>query len=210
MITVLIADDHAIVREGLKRILAETGDISVIGEASRGSEVLDLIGKDPVDVLVMDISMPGRSGLDILPQVIESRPDLPVLMLSIYSEDRYAIRCLRAGAAGYLVKESAPDELIEAIRTIADGRNYITASLGQKLASHIRSGTAGALHESLSDREFQVLGMIATGMTVKEIAAELSLSVKTISTYRTRLCIKMHFSSNQELIEYASQHGLTD
>jgi two-component system invasion response regulator UvrY len=210
MIRVLVADDHAVVREGLKKILARTDDLVVTGEAGRGEEVLALAGKNDYEVLLLDITMPGRSGLDLVKQLKVLKPDLQILMLSVHSEEQYAIRALKAGAAGYLVKESAPEELIAAIRTVAGGRKYVSSSLAEILASRLETGTDRPLHESLSDREYDVLCKIAAGMTVKEIAADLCLSVKTISTYRTRLLEKMHFHTNKELTRYATQYGLID
>ncbi|MBI5641386.1 MAG: response regulator transcription factor [Nitrospirae bacterium] len=191
MIRILIADDHTIVREGLKQILAETPDMIATGEASNGQEALDKATKDDFDVLLLDISMPGRSGLDILKQLRTEKPRLAVLILSMYSEEQYAIRALRAGASGYMTKESAPDELIEAIRKVALGRKYVSPSLAEKLAFNLEAGSDRLPHESLSDREYQVMCMIASGKTVKEIADELALSIKTISTYRSRIVEKM-------------------
>lgn len=210
MIKILIADDHAIVRRGLKQILTETPDMIVAGEAHNGQELLEKTRSDHWDVVVLDISMPGRGGLDILKQLKSEQPKLPVLMLTIHPEDQYAVRVLRAGASGYLTKESAPDHLVEAIRKVARGGKYISPHLAEKLAFNLESISERPLHEALSDREFQVLRLIASGKTVKEIGEELSLSVKTISTYRTRILEKMKMKNNAELTYYAIQQKLVD
>ena len=210
MIKILIADDHAVVREGLKRILAETHDLVVGGEAGNGQEVLDQVRNEGWDLVLLDISMPGISGLDILKQLKRERPELSVLVLSIYPEDQYAVRVLKAGASGYLTKDSAPDQLIEAIRRIALGRKYVSPSLAEKLAVDLTVDPERPLHERLSDREYQVLCMIASGKMIKEISTELSLSVKTISTYRVRLLEKLNIKNNSELIHYALQRGLVE
>jgi len=210
MIKILIADDHAIVRRGLKQILAETPDMVVAGEAHNGQELLEKARGHQWDVVVLDISMPGRGGLDILKQLKSERPKLPVLMLTIHPEDQYAVRVLRAGASGYLTKESAPDHLVEAIRKVARGGKYISPHLAEKLAFNLEPLSEKPLHEALSDREFQVLRFIASGKTVKEIGEELSLSVKTISTYRTRILEKMKMRNNAELTHYAIQQKLVD
>ena len=212
MIRVLIADDHAVVRQGLKQILGDTPEMLVAGEATNGQEVLDKVRAEAWDVVVLDISMPDHNGLDILKQLRSERPKLPVLVLSMYSEDQFAVRVLKAGASGYLTKDSAPDELVKAIRKVVSGGTYVSAFLAEKLAMEIGIGTdSGKLpHEALSDREFQVLRLIAAGKSVKEIAAELYLSVKTVSTYRSRLLQKMNLGTNAELIHYAIQNRLID
>lgn len=210
MIKILIADDHAIVRRGLKQILTETADMVVAGEAHNGQELLEKMRSDQWDVVVLDISMPGRGGLDILKQLKSERPKLPVLMLTIHPEDQYAVRVLRAGASGYLTKESAPDHLVEAIRKVARGGKYISPHLAERLAFNLESISERPLHEALSDREFQVLRLIASGKTVKEIGEELSLSVKTISTYRTRILEKMKMKNNAALTHYAIQQKLVE
>ncbi|MSS73132.1 MAG: response regulator transcription factor [Candidatus Latescibacteria bacterium] len=207
---ILIADDHAVVREGLKRILAETPDLVVGGEAGNGQEVLDRVRGEGLGLVLLDISMPGLSGLDVLKQVKQEQPDLPVLVLSIYPEDQYAVRVLKAGASGYLTKDSAPDRLIEAIRRIAMGGKYVSPSLAEKLVTDLAEGLERPLHELLSDREYQVLCMIASGKTIKEISTELSLSVKTVSTYRIRLLEKLNMKNNSELTHYALQRGLVE
>ena len=210
MIKILIADDHAVVREGLKQIVQETHDIVVNGEAANGHEVLQLMEKDDWDVVLLDINMPGRSGLDVLKQLRAEKPGLPVLMLTMYPEEQYAVRALRAGASGYLTKESVPDELISAIRKVSAGRKYISSSLAEKLAYDLDLDKEAPVHESLSDREYEVLCMIAQGDTVKDIADKLCLSIKTISTYRSRILEKMHMKKNAELMHYAIKHGLVE
>jgi len=210
MIRVLIADDHAVVRQGLKQILGDTPEMAVAGEATNGQEVLDKVRAEAWDVVVLDISMPDRSGLDILKELQSERPKLPVLVLSMYSEDQFAVRVLKAGASGYLTKDSAPDELVKAIRKVVSGGTYVSAFLAEKLAFEIGIDSNKLPHEALSDRELQVLRLIAAGKSVKEIAAELYLSVKTVSTYRARLLIKMNLETNAELIHYAIQNGLID
>jgi two-component system invasion response regulator UvrY len=210
MIRVLIADDHAVVRQGLKQILGDTPEMLVAGEATNGQEVLDRVRAETWDVVVLDISMPDRSGLDILKELQSEQPKLPVLVLSMYSEDQYAIRVLKAGASGYLTKDSAADELVRAIRKVVSGGRYVSSSLAEKLAFEIGTDTSRLPHETLSDREFQVLRLIAAGKSVTEIAAELYLSVKTVSTYRARLLDKMNLGTNADLIHYAIQNHLID
>jgi two-component system, NarL family, invasion response regulator UvrY len=209
-IKVLIADDHAIVREGLKQILADTKDIIVAGDAENGLDTIKLVRKGKSDVLLLDISMPDRSGIDVLKQIKKEVPQLAVLMLSMHREDQYAIRSLKAGASGYLNKQSAPAELVNAIRQVAAGRKYISPSLAQELANHIGDDHETPLHETLSDREYQTLIMIASGKAVSEIAAELVLSVKTISMYRSRLLQKMKLRHNAELTHYAIKNHLVE
>jgi len=210
IIKVFIADDHAIVREGLKQILADTGDIVVAGEAENGLDTLKLFRKSGCHVMLLDISMPDRSGIDVLKQVKKDKPELAVLMLSMHREDQYAIRSLKAGASGYLTKQSAPRELVTAIRQVAGGLKYISAALAQELANTLDDSYASAPHESLSDREYQTLTMIASGKTVGEIAKELSLSVKTVSEYRARLLLKMKLKNSAELTHYAIRNQLID
>jgi two-component system invasion response regulator UvrY len=210
MIRVLIADDHAVVRQGLKQILGDTPEMVVAGEATNGQEVLAKVRAEAWDIVVLDISMPDRSGLDILKELQSERPKLPVLVLSMYSEDQFAVRVLKAGARGYLAKDSAPDDLVKAIRKVVSGGTYVSAFLAEKLAFAIGTDSSKLPHETLSDREFQVLRLIAAGKSVKEIAAELYLSVKTVSTYRARLLLKMNLETNAELIHYAIQNRLID
>jgi two-component system invasion response regulator UvrY len=210
MIKILIADDHAIVREGLKRIVAETADMVVADEATNGHEVLDKVSNNEYNVVILDISMPGRGGVDILKQLKGQRPHLPILILSMHPEEQYAVRVLKAGAAGYLTKESAPDELITAIKRVSSGRKYVSSSLAEKLAFDLERDTELSYHETLSDREYQVLCMIASGKRAQEIAEELCLSVKTVSTYRSRILEKMKMKNNAELMRYAIKHELVE
>ena len=207
---ILIADDHTIFREGLKHILTESPDMIVADEARNGREVLDKIWDNDYDMVLLDISMPGMTGLEALKQLKNDRPKLPVLVLSMHPEEQYAVRALRAGASGYLTKESAPDELMTAIRKISQGRKYITSSLAERLALEMEADSEKPLHDILSDREYQVLRMIAEGKTVKHIAEELALSIKTVSTYRTRIMEKMKMTTNAELMHYAMKHHLLD
>ena len=209
-IRVFIADDHAIVREGLKQILAESPDIIVAGEAENGLDAIKLFRKSKCSVMLLDISMPDRSGIDVLKQVKKENPEIAVLMLSMHREDQYAIRSLKAGAAGYLTKQSAPRELVTAIRLVATGQKYVSAALAQELASSIGDDHETPLHDTLSDREYQTLTMIASGKTVSTIAEELSLSVKTISEYRARLLIKMKLKNSAELTHYAIKNQLVE
>jgi two-component system invasion response regulator UvrY len=210
MIRILVADDHAIVREGLKQILGDVSDMAVRDEAAGGQEALAKIRDGEFDVVLLDISMPGRSGLEILKEIKAERPKLPVLILSMHAEEQYAVRALRAGASGYVTKASAPDELIGAIRKVSCGRKYVSSSLAEKLALELDIDTKKPPHATLSDREYQVMLMIASGKSVKEIADELCLSVKTISTYRTRVMEKMNMKKNAELTLYAIQNHLVD
>jgi DNA-binding NarL/FixJ family response regulator len=210
MIKVLIADDHAVVREGVKHIFAETTDISVAGEAANGQEVLERIGKQEYDLLLLDIAMPGRDGLEILKEIKTQKPKLPVLMLSMFPEEQYALRALKSGASGYLTKDSIPHELVKAVRKVLKGGNYISSSFSEKLLTEITSNTSKPLHETLSDREFQIMRMIASGKTMNEIADELSLSSKTVYTYRARILEKMGMKNNMEVAHYATKHGLID
>ncbi len=210
MLRVLIADDHPIVRQVLKQIIAETSDMTIAEEASNGLEVLSKVGTSNCDVVLLDISMPGRNGVDILRQLKDERPRLPILILSIHPEEQYAVRVLRAGASGYLTKESAPDELVAAIRKVSMGGKYVSSSLAEKLASDLKSGDEQLPHKNLSDREYHVMCMIASGKTATEIANELSLSVKTISTYRSRILEKTKMKNNAELTSYTIKNRLVD
>ncbi|HPJ97826.1 MAG TPA: response regulator transcription factor [Syntrophales bacterium] len=208
MIRILVVDDHAIVREGLKQILNDVEDMSVLAEAANGQEALDEIRRATFDVILMDISMPGRSGLEILKDIRGEHPKLPVLILSMHPEEQYAVRALRAGAAGYMNKAGAPDELIGAIRKVSAGRKYVSPSVAERLAFELGTDLEKLPHEQLSDREYQVMLMLASGRTVSEIADELCLSVKTISTYRARVMEKMNLKKNAELTLYAVEHHL--
>lgn len=208
-IKVIITDDHAILRDGLKQILAETEDIKVIAEAENATEAIMVARKNPADVMVLDVSLPDRNGVEALKILKKEHPDLAILMLSMYKEDQYAVRSLKAGASGYLTKQGASAELVMAIRTIATGKKYLSISVAESLANHLSDETR-PLHETLSDREFQTLSMIASGMTVGEIADKLCLSVKTISVYRARLLEKLRLSNNSEIIHYAIKHDLID
>ena len=210
MIRVLLADDHAIVRAGLKEILADTGDIEVAGEAANGQEVLARVSAQDFDVAVLDMSMPGRNGIELIKLVKREKPKLRILVLSMHSEEQYAVRALKAGASGYLSKESAADELVAAIRRIAGGGAYVTPETAERLALGAAPRAETAAHTLLSDREFQVFQMIARGASVSEIARELSLSVKTISTHKTRIMDKMGLANQAELIRYALEHRLLD
>lgn len=208
MIKVLFVEDHAIVREGLKQILADTTDIIVADEAGDGEEALAKVRQNDFDIAVLDISMPGRSGLEILKELKIMRPSLPVLILSMYPEDLYAVRAFKGGAAGYLSKESAPTELITAIRKVSCGGKYVSPALAENLVLNLGDDNGKPLHDKLSEREYQILCMIASGKTGKEIAHELNLSAKTVSTYRARVLEKMCMRSNAELTHYALQNGL--
>jgi two-component system, NarL family, invasion response regulator UvrY len=203
-----VADDHAIVRRGLARILEAEPDIKVTGEARDAHEVLALICRQACDCLILDISMPGRGGLEILKELKQARPKLPVLILSMHPEDQYAVRALKAGAAGYLNKDSAPEELVKATRTIVSGRRYVSAQVAEELAYRVNRDSVRSPHENLSDREFQVLCMVASGKSVTDIAEDLALSVKTISTYRARILDKMGMRNDAELTHYAIQEKL--
>lgn len=210
MTRVLIADDHAVVRQGLRQILASTDDMTLAGEAQSGQHVLHLLEENEFDVVVLDISMPGSSGLDILGRLKEVQPGPRVLVLSIHPEDQYAMRVLRAGADGYLTKEAAPDELIAAIRKVARGGKYVSSSLAEKLAQELEVEGRGTAYQALSNREFEVLRRIASGNTISDIADDMRLSIKTISTYRSRILDKLGLRNNLEIVRYALQHGLTD
>jgi len=207
---VLIADDHAVFRRGLRETLAEVFSKVTFGEAKTAQETVELVHRHDWDVVILDISMPGKSGLDILDEVKRLRPKLPILLLSMHPEEQFARRALKSGAAGYLTKESVTEELKEAVRKVVAGGRYVSATLAEKLAVDLREGADAPLHERLSDREFQVLRMIASGKTVKDIGEELSLSVKTVSTYRARILEKSGMKTNAELIRYALQTHLLD
>jgi len=207
---ILITEDHAVVRQGLKLILADHFRKAVFGEARNATEALARVWKEKWDVVVLDITMPGRSGLEVLKEIKRSRPKLPVLILSMHPEDQFAVRLLKAGAAGYLTKESAGDELVGAIKKVVAGGRYISPSLAERMASYLTMDVQKAPHERVSDREFLILRMIASGKPVSQIARELSLSVSTVSTYRARILEKMDMKNNAELTHYALQKELVD
>jgi two-component system invasion response regulator UvrY len=207
---ILLIDDHAVVRHGLKQILADEFKRATFGEARHAQEALDLVWKDHWDVIVLDITMPGRSGMEVLREIKKHKPRVPVLVLSMHPENQFAVRVLKRGANGYMTKESAPVELVGAIKKVLAGGRYVSPSLAEKLATYLASDTQKPAQELLSDREFQVLRLIASGKIVSEIARELSLSVKTISTYRTRILEKMGLRNNAELMHYAMQNQLVE
>ncbi len=210
MIKVGIVDDHAIVRTGLRQFFADHVDLRVAGEAASGREAIDLVRNEEVDVLIMDLSMPGQSGIDALAMLRAKAPDMGILILSGYPEAHYAVQLIRQGASGYLNKDCEPLEIVEAVRTIALGKRYITPAVADLLAQQLGKKGSAAPHEELSDREFQVFLKLAKGETASRIAEELSLSVKTVSTYRTRLMEKMGLSSNSDLTYYALKNKLID
>ena len=210
MTRIVIADDHVLVRRGLAELLREMDDFRVVGEASSGDELLRLVRDERVDVVVMDMSMPGPSGLDLVKSIKAEFPKLPILVLSAHPEDQYAVRVVRAGAMGYLTKESAEADLVEAVRRVASGKRYLTQNLAASLLDALDADPDEDPHAALSDREYQVLRLIASGMTVGGIAEQLSLSVKTVSTYRSRLLQKMGMSNNSEITRYALENGLVD
>jgi DNA-binding NarL/FixJ family response regulator len=210
MIRIVIADDHAIVRQGLRQILAAQGDFEVIGEAANHGEVMQIVRREACDALILDIAMPGKNGIETLKQVRIEKPKLPVLVLSMYPEDQYAFRALKAGASGYLTKMTAAEQLVDAIRTITRGRKYITQELAQSLAESFDRDTEIEPHSLLSDREFQTLKLIAAGKQLAQIGAELALSPKTVSVYRARLLAKLGLATNADLTRYAIEHGLLE
>ncbi len=211
MIKVVLADDHSFIREGIKKVVNSKTDLEVVGEAANGEELLGILEEEIPNIIVLDITMPGESGLELLKHIKKLYPNLPVLILSIHSEERYAIRALKAGAHGYLTKSSISEELIKAIRKItSEKRKYITPKVGEQLASQVGVDKDNPLHEELSDREFQVLCMIARGRKVTDIARDLSLSPQTIHTYRARIKEKMNLKSNVEMVRYAIEHDLID
>ena len=205
---ILIVDDHPIVRQGLKQTLADAADVGEIGEAANGQQALDLVRQSDWDAVVLDIGLPGRGGIEILKDIKHERPRLPVLILSMHPEDQYAIRALRAGAGGYLTKEAATERLVEAVHKITTGGRFISADLAERLAMELTLNDARPPHASLSDREFEVLRLIASGLSVGDIADRLSLSVKTVSTYRARMLEKMRMKNNAELMQYALTNRL--
>ena len=209
MIRVFVADDHAVVRRGLRQILEAEG-MSVPVEGATAEEVLARVEERTADVLVLDLSLPGGNGLDLLKELKRRRPDLPVLILTVHSEDQYAVRALRAGASGYLTKDMAPELLVQAIRKVYRGGRFVTPALAERLVLHLHDDTEKAPHESLSNREFEVLRILASGRTVSEAAETMGLSAKTVSTYRTRILEKMNMKTNAELTHYAIRNGLVE
>jgi DNA-binding NarL/FixJ family response regulator len=208
MTRIVIADDHAIVREGLKRIVGEAGDLQVVDEAADGTDVLRIVREREFDVLVLDLSMPGRSGMELIKLVRAERPRLRILVLSMHQELQYAVRAIKSGASGYLTKESAPAQLVQAIRKIAGGGAFISAEVAEQLALGAMPGGERAPHEALSDREFQVFRLLVDGMSVTGIAGQLNLSVKTVSTHKSNLMQKLGLANQSELVRYAIKHGL--
>jgi len=208
MIKVLIADDHPIVRRGLRQILEENSDILVGAEVGNAPDVIAAVRSERWNAIVLDISLPGGNGIDLIREIKKERPDARVLILTAHSEEQYAVRAIKAGAAGFLTKESAPDKLVEATRKIAQGGRYVSAELAETLASLLAGDNEGAPHEGLSDREFEILKLIGSGKTVSEVAVELGLSVKTVSTHRVRMLKKMDMKTNAELTHYAIKNGL--
>ena len=208
-IKVLVADDHEIVRQGLKTIISEHSDLSIVGEAENGNQVLKIVKKTKVDVVLLDFDLPGKNGLDTLIELKALYPKLPVMILSIFPEDHYGTRFLKAGASGYLQKSSATNQLIDAIRKVFNGGKYISSALTDKLVTGLNKDKEQFLHESLTDREFQVFRLLATGKKLKEMADELCLSINTISTYRSRILQKMDLKSNADVIRYAIENGLS-
>jgi DNA-binding NarL/FixJ family response regulator len=210
MIRIVIADDHAIVRDGLKQVLAADGGIEVVGEASDGHEAMERVRELEFDLLLLDMSMPGKSGIELIKQVHAERPKLRILILSMHEEHQYAVRAIRAGAAGYITKESASRQLVAAIRKVAGGGAFISAEVAEQLALGAMPGAQAKPHEALSDREFQVFRMIAEGRGVSEIAERLNLSVKTVSTHKSNILQKMNMTNASELIRYALTHRLVE
>jgi len=208
VIRVLIIDDHDIVREGLKQIVHETGDIVVGGEARTGAEAMDRVRAEKWDVAILDLNLPDRPGLDVLTQIRAFAPQLPVLILSMHQQVSYAARALKAGALGYVSKDSAREHLVQAIRKLARGERFLTPAFAEGLAFDLMDGVAATQHERLSDREFQILSLIAAGKPPRDIAAELNVSVKTVGTHRARILAKMGLKNNAEIVQYAIEHGL--
>jgi len=210
MTRIFIVDDHVLIREGFKKILCTESDLTVIGEAQSGSEALEKLDKDKCDVLILDISLPDKSGLDVLKEVKARHPNIHVIMLSIYPEERYAIRTLIDGAVGYVTKNSAADEIMLAIRTVMAGKKFVSPALIQELADYLQTDSKQPSHERLSDREFQVLIFIGSGLTVSQIAVKLNLSVSTVNTYRTHILEKMNLKTNVELVRYVIENHLSE
>lgn len=210
MIRVLVADDHGIVRKGIVHLISQCADMTVAAEAATGEEALALARKERYDVAILDINMPGRGGLDVVKDIRAACPGLRVIILSMYSEEQFAVRCLRDGASAYLTKARADIELIDAIRAVAGGRRYITAEVAERLAYYVEADSELPPHERLTEREYQVLTLIGSGLTVTQVGERLALSPKTVSTYRARILAKMGLSTNAQLIKYAVDHRLSD
>ncbi len=210
MIKILLADDHPIIIKGLKQIIEEEDDMKVTGEARNGNEALELMRKNDYDIAILDITMPKKTGVEVIEEMKYLKKKIPVLVLSVHPEDQFAMRVLKTGAKGYMTKESAPEHIVEAIKKIVNGGKYISPALAEKILSDINSDREEAPHETLSNREFQIIIMIASGKTLKEIAEELNLNIKTISTYRQRILEKMNMTSNAELTRYVLDNKLMD
>ncbi len=210
MIKIVIADDHEIVRAGLKQIISDDEDMEVIGESNNGENLIELVKKNDYDVVLLDLKMSGISGIDVIKHIKAIKPDLPIIVLSMHAEDQYAVRTIKAGASGYLTKETAAENLISAVRRVVGGGKYISPTLAETLADSVAGGGVDLPHEKLTDREFQVMCMIASGKTVTDIGSILFLSVKTISTYRQRILEKMNLKNNSELTHYAIKNNLLD
>lgn len=210
MIKVLIADDHALIRKGLKQILDDTEDMRVMGEAESGMQTLRMLQESEYDLVLLDISLPDKNGVEVLKQIKQNHPQLPVLMLSMHAEDQYAVRSMKSGASGYLNKQSAPNQLVAAIRQVANGKKYISPELAEQLANGLTEGYQELLHQTLSDREYQTLCLLASGKKLSEMAEIMSLSTKTVSVYRARLLEKMKLKNNAEAIQYAINNHLLE
>ena len=210
MIKILIADDHPVVRKGLKQIIEESYDMAIVDEAGSGQQVLEKVRKNTYNIVLLDISMPGRTGLDILRDLKNAKPHIHILVLSMYPEEQYALRSLKEGASGYLTKDRAIDELAAAIKKIMKGEKYISSTLAEKIVFYLEKDNEKLLHETLSNREYEVMCLIGAGKTVKEISKKLSLNIKTIYTYRYRILEKMNMKDNAEIIRYTIQNRLAD
>lgn len=208
MTRVLIVDDHVLIREGLKKILREEAGMQVVGEARTAAEAFELVSATPCDVVILDLCLPDRNGLEVIQELKKDRPELPILVLSIYSEESFGVRTIKAGADGYVPKTTAAHELVKAIRRVVQGGKYVSAKLAEQLVSNVQAGNSRPIHQMLSDREFQILRMIAQGKSISRIAEELHLSVSTVNTYRARILEKLNMRTNAELIHYAIKNGL--
>ncbi|MCX7680202.1 MAG: response regulator transcription factor [Spirochaetes bacterium] len=209
-ISIIIADDHELIRHGIRRVLSCEQDMRVVGEASNAAELMDILKKVQCSVLILDISMPGRNGIEVLKDIHTRYPHIKVLVLSIYPEEQYALRALKLGASGYLTKEVTAETLVFAIRKIANGKKFITESIAESLAEYLTEGDEKNPHQKLSDREFEIIKMLASGKSVSEIAHELFINAKTVSTYRRRILAKLHLKNNAEIVRYCLEHHLID